>query len=175
MKTEMGEYLVGAYLTQRLQCDFVGYNVRPPEEGLEGLAEIDVVGLKFGDRAAYLCEVTTHLGGLLYGTYETTITRIQEKFNRQKRYARKHLRDFTDIHFMFWSPVVPEGGLTERLSKMGGLEVVINQAYTRCVRELEEAARATTRDTGNPVFRVLQLLEHLRQDKRGSQVRASEH
>jgi hypothetical protein len=68
MKTEMGEYVVGAYLKQVLKCDFVDYNVRPPCGGIEGLAEFDVVGLRFSDSTAYICEVTTHLGGLLYGT-----------------------------------------------------------------------------------------------------------
>ena len=64
MKTEIGEYVVGAYLKLCLECDFVDYNVRPPTSGLEGLAEFDVIGLRFGDTTAYVCEVSTHLGGL---------------------------------------------------------------------------------------------------------------
>ena len=45
MKTEMGEYIGGAYLKIIKKCDFVDYNVRPPTGGLEGLQELDVVGL----------------------------------------------------------------------------------------------------------------------------------
>ena len=45
MPTEMGEYLVGAYLKIIKECDFVDYNVRQPGGGLEGLNELDVIGL----------------------------------------------------------------------------------------------------------------------------------
>ena len=45
MKTQIGEYIVGSYLKERLSCDFVDYNVRPPGGGLAGLAQLDVVGL----------------------------------------------------------------------------------------------------------------------------------
>jgi hypothetical protein len=162
MKTEMGEYVVGAYLKEVLGCDFVDYNVRPPGGGLEGLGELDVVGLKFGDSVAYLCEVTTHLDGLQYGTYATTVKRIQDKYQRQRGYAKKHLANFNKIEFMFWSPVVRVGALTKALSELGGLQVIINRDYTDRVRELQEHAKRTTRDAGNPFFRVLQLLEHLR-------------
>ena len=67
MKTEMGEYLVGAYLRIIKGCDFIDYNVRRPGGGMSGLDELDVIGLDFKDRTAYLCEVTTHLDGLLIG------------------------------------------------------------------------------------------------------------
>lgn len=94
MKTQMGEYVVGAYLKRILECDVVDYNVRPPGGGLEGLAEFDVVGLKFGERSAYICEVTTHLDGLQYGNNQTTIERIREKFERQRWYAQTCLSSF---------------------------------------------------------------------------------
>ncbi|MDD5301636.1 MAG: hypothetical protein PHS14_00895 [Elusimicrobia bacterium] len=164
MKTELGEYIVGAYLSQRLGCDFVGYNIRPPEAGLAGLAELDVVGLRHKDKTAFLCEVTTHLEGLQYGSYATTISKVNEKHQRQKRYAELHLKDFTTVHFMFWSPVVREGAITKALSTIDGLELVINSAYTRCIRELEEIASGATRDLGNPAMRFLQILTHLRKD-----------
>ena len=162
MKTQMGEYAVGAYLKQILNCDVVDYNVRPPGGGLEGLAEFDVVGLKFSESLAYICEVTTHLDGLNYGNNQTTIQRITEKFERQKWYAETHLAGFEEVHFMFWSPVVPRGYLTRELAKIEGLELRINDQYRACIDELKEEARRTTRDLGNPFFRVLQLLEHLR-------------
>lgn len=47
MATEMGEYLVGAYLKLVEGCDFVDYNVRVPGGGMAGLNELDVVGIHF--------------------------------------------------------------------------------------------------------------------------------
>ena len=162
MKTELGEYLVGAYLSQKLECDFIGYNIRPRVSGLKGLAELDVVGLRHKDKTAFLCEVTTHLDGLQYGSYPTTISKVREKHERQKLYAQQHLKAFDTVKFMFWSPVVRRGAITLALAKIAGLELIINQEYSARVRELQEHAKDTTRDTGNPAFRFLQILAHLR-------------
>ena len=160
---EMGEYVVGAYLKLRLNCDFVDYNVSPPGGGLKGLGELDVVGLRFSDRTAFLCEATTHLGGLEYGSgYADTIAKIKEKFERQKIYAFESLAAFPNKRFMFWSPVVPEGFLTKELAAIDGLDPLINAKYKGAIDELRAEARATTRDVGNPFFRSLQILEHLR-------------
>lgn len=162
MKTQMGEYVVGAYLKLVLGCDVVDYNVRPPGGGLQGLAEFDVVGLKFGERIAFVCEVTTHLDGINYGNNQKTVERIRHKFERQQWYAETCLTSFESVRFMFWSPVVPRGYLTRELSKLDGLEFIINEKYKTCVGELGELARETTRDVGNPFFRALQILGHLR-------------
>ena len=163
MKTQMGEYIVGAYLKSCLGCDFVDYNVRPPAGGLAGLGELDVVGLSFSQRTAYLCEVSTHLGGLEYGKgYKDSVDRIRKKHRRQRAYAVRYLKNFKNHRFMLWSPVVPRG-LVKPLGSIAGLEVVINAGYTERVRELEAAARETKRDTGNPFFRALQILAHLRE------------
>jgi hypothetical protein len=40
MATEMGEYIVGAYLKLVLGCDVVDYNTRPPGGGVTGLNEM---------------------------------------------------------------------------------------------------------------------------------------
>ena len=94
MKTNIGEYIVGAYLKIIKSCNFVDYNVRHPGGGLKGLNELDVVGLDFENKTAYLCEVTTHITGLLYRDNKTTVERIKNKYERQKEYANKHLLDF---------------------------------------------------------------------------------
>ena len=159
MKTDIGEYIVGAHLLLIKKCDVVSYNVRPPEDGLAGLTELDVIGLDFKNRIAYLCEVTTHTRGILYGTYPAkTLLRIEAKHERQKLYAKKYLSDFTKKHFMFWSPVVPRG-LIQALIPMKKLEVVANKDYAACIRELREKAKTITRDTNNPFFRMLQIME----------------
>jgi len=162
IKTDIGEYVVGAYLKIIKKCDFVDYNVRPPVGGLEGLNELDVVGLDFKNKTAYLCEVTTHITGLLYKDNKTTIEKIKIKYKRQKEYANKHLLNFPKRYFMFWSPVVPKGYITKELKKIDGLELIINKKYAQYIDELREKAKELTNDVGNPFFRMLQILEHLR-------------
>jgi Holliday junction resolvase-like predicted endonuclease len=161
MNTEMGEYIVGACLKILRECDFVDYNVRRPGGGLAGLNEIDVVGLDFKSKTAYLCEVTTHLDGLLYVNAKTTIERISKKYEKLMDYANDFLSDFPNRHFMFWSPVVRES-IARELEKIDGLELIINKDYTAYVVLLQELAKKGTHDTGNPTFRVLQILGHLR-------------
>lgn len=160
----MGEYVVGAYLKLKLSCDFIGYNTRPPESGLAGLAEIDVVGLNFSNHSAYLCEVATHLDGLDYGSnYEGSAKKIREKFERLKGYGKNNLTEFRTIKYMFWCPRVPRGKLLDMLKEVekDGLELILNTEFKQRVNELREEARKTTRDIGNPFFRALQILEHL--------------
>lgn len=165
MSIEMGEYAVGAYLKILSGCDFVDYNVRRPGGGLAGLGELDVIGLDFKRKIAYLCEVTTHIIGLLYKDNITTIERIKQKYQKQQKqqsYAKDYLKDFPTCSFMFWSPRVPKGYLTENLTKIKGLELIINEEYTQRIRQLRHKARELTNDIGNPFFRALQILEHLR-------------
>ncbi len=162
MPADIGEYIVGAYLKMIKECQFVDYGVRIPGGGLEGLDEIDVVALNFKSDTAYLCEVTTHIRGVLYGTYEVTYNRINKKYERLRGYGKKHLKQFSKKHYMFWSPLVPEGKLSKRLRDIGGLELVINKTYTAKVEELRRLARSTTHQSGNPFFRMLQIVEHLK-------------
>lgn len=63
---------------------------------------------------------------------------------------------------MFWSPVVPHGYLTEHLAQIGTLELYINGRYASCMRTLQEQAERITQDVGNPFFRTLQIMAHLR-------------
>lgn len=165
MRPQVGEELVGAYLKVIEQCDVISYNARPKGGGLEGLEELDVVGLRFGDSTAFLCEVTTHIGGILYKDNRTTVRRITEKHERQRKYARRDLKNFENTRFQFWSPNVPRGYVTEHLAALEpGLELVINGEYARRVERLREAARERKNNEGNDVFRLLQILEHLRFD-----------
>jgi hypothetical protein len=160
MATEMGEYLVGAYLKLAFECDVVDYNARPPGGGLKGLGELDLIGFSFGKQTAYLCEVTTHLGGLLIRNAESTIIKVRNKHERQRAFAKEYLKNF-EHHFMFWSPVVPRG-LTKELEKIDGLELRINAHYTEAVNFLRKRAKEGTSASNNPAFRLLQILEHLR-------------
>jgi hypothetical protein len=183
MLTDVGEYIVGAYLQLIERCDFVQYNVRPPVGGLEGLGELDVVGFNFVTKTVFLCEVTTHVGGLLYGSGNSeTVQKIQQKHQRQKEYADKYLTNFDIRRFQFWSPVVPTGHITRELKQFSELELIINGEYKRRVEEMQVLAKKTKRDARNPVFRLFQILASMRDDKqprttdvRGSTVEVAPH
>ena len=163
MKTDVGEYLVGAYLKLELGCDVVDYNVRPPGGKLSGLGELDVVGYDFANSRAYLCEVTTHIRGLLIGgSLRDTIKKLGEKHQRQCQYAKARLGRFTDIHYHFWSPYVPKGYLTNELPKLGNVELFINGRYRACIEKLRSRAKQEKHDVVNPAFRLLQILEAMR-------------
>lgn len=163
MKTDIGEYLVGAYLRLIEECDFVDYNVRPPGGGLEGLHELDVVGFDFKKKTVYLCEVTTHIRGLLISKNkkDQTVTSIKGKYERQQAYAKQYLGNFPKYRFQFWSPVVRPRTASE-LGKIQGLELVINGEYADRVNRLIELAKTKSHDARNPVFRVFQILASLK-------------
>ena len=163
MLTDMGEFIVGAHLQLIEECDFVDYNVRPPGGGLKGLEELDVVGLNFRSSTAFLCEVTTHIRGVLYKNNQETISRIRKKHERQKEYAKKYLTNFKNHRFMFWSPVVPVGYITEHLQEIESLESIINGEYKKHIEQLRILAKKTTYDARNPFFRMLQIMEHMRE------------
>ena len=165
MNTDIGEYIVGAYLQIIKGCDLVCYNLRISEGKLKGLNELDVLGLDLKNKTAYLCEVTTHIKGLLYKNNNQTIKKIKDKYNFQKKYANKCLPKYFKKEYMFWSPVVPKGKLTKvfnKNKKFNGLKFVINEKYTECINELREKAKELSNDTGNTAFRLLQIIEHLK-------------
>jgi len=145
------------------KCDFVDYNVRAPGGGFEGLSELDVIGLNMTKKSVHLCEVTTHIGGVDYGGNQESVKRIKKKHNYQKLYAEKYLTNFNDIKFSFWSPYVPIGYITENLQEIDTLELVINKEYGSRIEEMKKLAESKTNDTGNPFFRMLQILENIRE------------
>lgn len=162
MATDIGEYLVGAYLKLEEHCDVVDYNVRLPGGGINGLGELDVVGYDMAKRKAYLCEVTTHIRGLLIGGSQAkTIEKIREKYERQVYFAANRLNGF-ECRFQFWSPYVPKGFLTGELAKIEGLDLIINGEYTKRVELLKMRAGNEKQETGNIFFRTLQILQSLR-------------
>lgn len=162
MKTEIGEYMVGAWLKLVNNCDFVDYNVRPPAKGMEGLGEFDVVGLDLKNNKAYLCEVTTHLNGIGYYDFSTTIKKVSEKFNRQKKYASKYLPKNFDVIYMYWSPVVSPKYVEGIKNTNEGLVLVFNSDYSRKIKEIKVVIGNQTKDFGNPFVRVVQILSAMK-------------
>jgi hypothetical protein len=72
--------------------------------------------------------------------------------------------------FQLWSPVV-QPGLADRLPELAApfadseamsLELIYNDAYADRIDELRAEAAATTAQRGEFVFRLLQILEHLK-------------
>ena len=162
MLTDIGEFIVGAHLQLIEGCDIVDYNVRPPGGGLQGLNELDVIGLNFSSNTIFFCEVTTHIRGLLNKNNAETVARIKRKHEAQKRYAEIYSDNFQHHRFMFWSPNVPVGFITNGLAEIPDLQLVINGDYKKKILELQNLARTTTHDARNPFFRMLQIMENLR-------------
>jgi Holliday junction resolvase-like predicted endonuclease len=161
---EMGEYVVGAYLKHIKGCQHVWYNVRAGKQG-----EIDVVGLDLRRRIVYICEVETHIKGLLVskkGLGDVTAETIQEQLKSAIIYGKQWSRVLTP-KYMFWSPKVPKGRRTAQLQQIrrtleSDVEIVINSEYKKRVRGLQEMARHDDSTSGEPFYRALQILEHLR-------------
>lgn len=78
-----------------------------------------------------------------------------------KLVAERDLDTFSIHRFMFWAPTVRKGLLVP-LREIEGLELVVNADFTARVRDLEQRARKATRGSGNPFYRALQILAHLR-------------
>jgi hypothetical protein len=91
---------------------------------------------------------------------------IKDKHERQKQYVEEHLQNFEKINFMFWSPKVSVGIITKGLNELhekSGLEPIINNEYAKKVALLKEEAKKNNRDTGNPFFRILQVLDCIKE------------
>ena len=118
---DIGELVVGAWLSQVQGYDFVVYNHRPgkdlPEDfapaGLAGvsarLGELDVLGLNTTGRTAYLAECRTHLDGLPIGKGpEDAVRKLSAKLAVAGAYG-KVLEGRTGLkpELSVWSPRVP--------------------------------------------------------------------
>lgn len=156
MPTEAGEYIVGAYLQHKHGCGIILYNARPPGGKLEGLHELDVVGLNLKEKTAFLCEVTTHL----HGMRPQVVPKFVKKHEQQKKYAAAHLEGFK-VRYMLWSPLVFPAQ-RKALQASTAMELVVNTDFTNAVMELRAIAKASKHDMGNPFMRTLQILEHLK-------------
>ncbi len=182
-ETQLGEHIVGVYHELVTGCEVVSYNQRSKTAGEQ--MEIDVIGIDStdGKQVVYTCEVVTHLRGMLYSgdpssdrwdefggkSYQYTLEKIWNKFTSDYEYVTDVFADADEYVFQIWSPVVPKGQLTEGLDRLATdfeddheLELVINEEYTNRVEELRDLAADEKKNYGDPAFRFLQILEHLR-------------
>lgn len=162
---EMGEYLVGAYLREIEGCEIVVYNQRLSRNKGE-FAEVDVVGIDATGQTVFLCEVTTHLDGVLYTANgkDNSLTKVERKFRSAKEYAE---RAFPQLRkrYSFWAPRV-RSGLLKQFEALGErigieLELVVQANYTKNINALRDKAKTDKRNTGDPFYRALQILEHV--------------
>ncbi len=166
MPEDIGENLVGSYLRYVERCALVVHNTYLTE----AQGEIDVLGIKLRpDREVILAEVTTHILGMSYGDYDTTVRKLRDKIKRATAFADETFPD-EPKRYEVWSPVVPEGKLTTALNELareyseGDLNVafVINQDYAARVQALIDHARGNSKATSDSAYRMLQLLTRVR-------------
>lgn len=182
---QLGEQIVGAYHSLITGCEVVSYTVRSEVRGDQ--MDLDVLGIdtEQGQRTVYICEVGTHLDGLDYGgepsddywsefgstKYQGTLDTVYRKFRSDLEYATRIFDDAEEYKLEFWSPRVPEGLLTSGFEKMADrfrdehdvdLEFLINDAYTEKVEELRDRAGSETKQYGEPAYRFLQIMEHMK-------------
>jgi hypothetical protein len=165
---DIGESLVGAYLRHVVACDVVVYNSFFSDRQ----GEIDVVGLKEGQpRTVWLCEATTHTGGMLIVRKGKNATEevIRDKLERLRHFAETTFPDEAHV-YEWWSPRVSVGRLTQAMTQMEQawgaqnrkLHFVINEIYTERIRELAQSAAHNSSTTNEPAYRMLQVLNCLR-------------
>ncbi len=166
---DIGESAVGAYMRYIRECEIVVYNTFLRDQQ----GELDVVALKTGEpRRVWLCEVTTHIGGMLYpgtGGTDGTVKKLHDKLVRAREFAAVTFPKDT-LHFEVWSPRVAKGKLTMAFESLGeeasemdmDLSFVINEEYTERMRELVVHAKQNRSPTSEPAYRMLQILGHLR-------------
>ncbi len=166
----IGEEITGLYLQIEKGCDFVQYNLYTPD--VQG--EIDVVAINFRAKVVYICEVAIHLiTGLQYvkDARPDTEARLIKKFNKDIDYAELSFLDFQRI-YMLWSPIVRESALNAKhdqtiavnnvrthILRERGVEIqlIINEAYHDCLRNLRAYAATRTEELKSPVLRVFQI------------------
>lgn len=165
---DIGESLVGAYLRHIVGCEVVTYN----SFFADRQGEVDVVGIQTGTpRTIWLCEVTTHIQGMLItGRGE----RGQEVVLRQKLDRLHAFAEATfpgdEYHYEWWSPWVAVGKLTKVIAEIEAeweaagrdLQFVMNEEYTERIRALAAHAKKNSSTTNEPAYRMLQVLACLR-------------
>ncbi|HEV7616169.1 MAG TPA: hypothetical protein VGO36_08060 [Solirubrobacterales bacterium] len=167
--SDIGESLVGAYMRHVEKCSIVTYNnFFPDRQG-----EIDVVAVrpakkKRAARTVFLCEVTIHIDGM----DAEMAARVPGKMERLREFAESTFPG-EDHVFQWWSPRVPKGPRTTAFEDLKqswaaegrAFEPIFNEDFTARMVELVESARGTSSTTGEPAYRMLQILTHLRGDR----------
>ena len=109
MTEDIGESLVTAYLRHVERCTFVVTNTHLEDQQ----GELDVLGIRFApERQIIFCEVTTHIRGMQYGGYDSTVKKVEDKIRRARTFAELTFPD-DKPRYEIWSPLVPTGELLD--------------------------------------------------------------
>ncbi len=169
-----GEQLVGQYLKEIKNCDFVEFNLQTKK--VQG--EIDVVGINSSEKIVYICEVATHLGGLQYvkDNQPDNVRRFVNKFEKDIDYANNNFRGFKKV-FMLWTPIIRKPKKETKHNQLRDLkeieehfkekydiqlEIIYNEEYYECINQLRKVAKRTTHAMASPIMRFLQIEEKLK-------------
>lgn len=171
-----GEHLVGQYLREVKECDFVEVNLQT--KFVQG--EIDVVGIDSVKDIVYICEVATHLEtGLQYvkDGQPDNVNRFIKKFEKNIEYAERNF-DGYEKNYMLWTPIIriPKSDNTKhnqlkdieqiissiKKSTSVEIEAIYNEKFYTYIQELREVALSTTQAMTSPIMRFLQIEEKLK-------------
>ena len=171
-----GEHLVGQYLRQVLDCDFVEFNLKT--KFVQG--EIDVVGINSATNRVYICEVATHLEtGLQYtkAKQPDNVDRFVKKFKKNIEFAERNFQEYK-VSYMLWTPIIriPKRKNTKhnQLKDIEEIKSIIksecneeikliyNEEYLECIQKLRKQAKKTTQAMTSPIMRFMQIEEKLK-------------
>lgn len=171
----VGEQLVASYLQHIKGCEFTQQNLYT----VEAQGEIDVVGINLKESHVYVCEVAIHLTtGLQYvkDKRPNNIQKLTDKFLKDIDYANKYFSEYEKKTFMLWSPVVKSTGAEQYNQELHlkavadavkaqrdgtTIEFIVNDEFSKCLKQMREFARKQTAELKCPVLRFLQIEEHL--------------
>lgn len=164
---EMGESLVASYFKYVEGIRMVVHNA--PFD--QGQGELDLIVIDPQGLRVFICEVVTHIEGMLYGNgSQDTITKVRDKLNRARQFAASQFNGW-QCELMVWSPVVPKGLASklldleaELVGQQTPVTMVINGRFTERIERLRLVARNNSSATDEPAFRMMQILERLRRD-----------
>jgi hypothetical protein len=169
-----GEHLVGQYLKEIKNCDFVEYNLRTKSEQ----GEIDVIGIDSNNKKVFVCEVAIHLETGLQYTKENrpnNVDKLVAKFSTDIEYAQKNFSSYERL-YMLWTPIIKipkKAGGHSQLKDIEDIqnqikqkfeieiELIYNEQFLFRINELREVARKTTQEMSSPIMRFLQIEEKL--------------
>lgn len=157
---DIGESLIGSYYRSVVGCQSVTYNTFLPDKQ----GEIDVIAVRLETKPqVYAAEVAIHLESLNYGGYPKSAAKVSAKMRAAREFISRVYVDSVPT-LEFWSPIVPKG-LVALLSDLGeehDFRLVANHEFTERIQTLVDRAREHTKVTGEPAYRMLQILTHLR-------------
>jgi hypothetical protein len=172
---DINELLVSAYLEHVLGCDMVETHAYIGERA----DCIDVIGVNTRQWKVYVCEVENHLLSSKTVVGQSTANHVDKcvtKFRHITRYSNQRYEGF-EKSYMLWTPVIaehnhefvrnPNNDLNEIVTLVKiecgvELEVIANEKFNFCLKELRYAVGNTKKLFHSPVLRFIQMEEQLK-------------